>query len=147
MAMPLMPKRDVRIPAETAVAGDPHDSVASALQKEAEREADTLDIARELGRKQDPVKADPAQPLYLPDDRDQIDVRELQAAKAVGEQQEGATGKSEQRQDEILLTSRVVSSLAERAASEKDGASLPREQGRMPEHNEQTLNRTIQKER
>lgn len=49
--------------------------------------------------------------------------------------------------DERLQATRVAGELAERAAIEKAGTLPAREEGRMPEHNEQTLQRTIQKER
>jgi conjugative transfer relaxase protein TraI len=48
--------------------------------------------------------------------------------------------------EEKQFASHVASELADLAAAEKNGAVLP-QQGRMPEHSEQTLTRTIQKER
>lgn len=140
--------KDISLPSVTAVADNLGDSVASALQRDADREASTLDIARELSRKPEPTNVVQEHPLRLSEEAESPEaLRERLAAKSVGEQMEQAPGKSERQHEEILQTSRVASELAERAAAERTDAMPPREQGRVQEHGEQTINRTIQKER
>ncbi|MGK0707023.1 hypothetical protein ACSFCW_26975 [Yokenella regensburgei] len=107
-----------------------------------------LDIARELSRKPEPTNVVQEHPLRLSEEAESPEaLRERLAAKSVGEQIEQAPGKSERQHEEVLQTSRVASELAERAAAERTDAMPPREQGRVQGHGEQTINRTIQKER